>query len=119
MGKNMYFDNKSLLKPPVSRAAYSDRTAWLMVEMARLAYFKFEGSIDIDDIAATLTGESDSQSIKKMLEKLLNDKQQLSGDAVVELKSYLTISDFVLSAVFNVDGTQAFLLFWRQAKNTG
>ncbi|HHI92652.1 MAG TPA: lipase family protein [Gammaproteobacteria bacterium] len=105
----MYFDNKSLLKPPVSRAAYSDRTAWLMVEMARLAYFKFEGSVDIDDIAATLTGESDPQSIKKMLEKLLSDKQQLSDNAEAELASYLTISDFVLSAVFNVDGTQAFL----------
>jgi len=61
----MYFDNKSLLKPPVSRAAYSDRTAWLMAEMARLAYFKFEGSIDIDDVAATLTKESDPKSIKK------------------------------------------------------
>ena len=105
----MYFNNKSLLKPPVSRAAYSDRTAWLMAEMARLAYFKFEGSIDVDDIAATLTEKSDSESIKKVLEKLLSDKQQLSGDAEAELKSYLTISDFVLLSVFNVDGTQAFL----------
>ena len=105
----MYFNNKGLLKPPVSRAAYSDRTAWLMAEMARLAYFKFEGSIDIDDIAATLTEKTDPQSIKKMLEKLLSDKQQLCDDAEAELKSYLTLSDFVLSAVFNVDGTQAFL----------
>lgn len=37
-----YFKHKELLNPPVARAAYSDRTAWLMAEMARLAYVKFE-----------------------------------------------------------------------------
>jgi hypothetical protein len=37
-----FFKYKNLLKPPVRRAAYSDRTAWLMAEMARLAYLKFE-----------------------------------------------------------------------------
>lgn len=38
----MYFEHESLLKPPIARAAYSDRTAWLMAEMSRLAYAKFE-----------------------------------------------------------------------------
>ena len=39
----MLADTKELLKPPVGRAAYSDRIAWLMAEMSRLAYLKFEG----------------------------------------------------------------------------
>ena len=38
----MYFEHKELLKIPVFRAAYSDRTAWLMAEMSKLAYLKFE-----------------------------------------------------------------------------
>jgi len=38
----MYFEYERLLEPPVARAAYSDRTAWLMAEMSRLAYAKFE-----------------------------------------------------------------------------
>jgi len=38
----MYFEHKELLKIPVSRVAYSDRTAWLMAEMSKLAYIKFE-----------------------------------------------------------------------------
>lgn len=38
-----YFDNSRLLQGfPVKRAAYSDRTAWLMAELARLAYESFE-----------------------------------------------------------------------------
>ena len=40
----MYFKFKKLLNPPVARAAYSDRTAWLMAEMSNLAYIKFESN---------------------------------------------------------------------------
>ena len=40
----MYFKYTDLLDPPVFRAAYSDRTAWVMAEMSRLAYIKFEDS---------------------------------------------------------------------------
>lgn len=38
----MYFEYPSLLDPPIARAAYSDRTAWLMAGMSALAYTKFE-----------------------------------------------------------------------------
>lgn len=35
---------ESLSTPPVHRAAYSDRMAWIMAHMAKLAYIKFEES---------------------------------------------------------------------------
>ncbi len=35
-----YFANEALLDSPTKRAAYSDRTSYLMAEMSRLAYFK-------------------------------------------------------------------------------
>lgn len=38
-----YFKNEDLLTPPTRRAAYSDRTAWLMAQFSKLAYEKFEG----------------------------------------------------------------------------
>lgn len=41
-----YFKYKELLLPPIRRAAYSDRTAWLMSVMAQLAYLLFENSPD-------------------------------------------------------------------------
>lgn len=37
-----YFKFTELLAPPIKRAAYSDRMAWLMAEMSRLAYLLFE-----------------------------------------------------------------------------
>mgnify|MGYP000190875817 CR=1 FL=1 len=38
------FENSAhLLEQPVARAAYSDRTAWLMAVLSSLAYVKFEG----------------------------------------------------------------------------
>jgi triacylglycerol lipase len=39
---NKYFEFKELLTPPIKRAAYSDRTAWLMAKMSKLAYLPFE-----------------------------------------------------------------------------
>jgi hypothetical protein len=40
-----YFKAQSnLLTPPIYRAAYSDRTAWIMASMAHLAYDRFEDS---------------------------------------------------------------------------
>ncbi len=49
----MYFKYKELLEPPVKRAAYSDRTAWLMAEMSRLAYMKFEENPDLREVFIT------------------------------------------------------------------
>jgi hypothetical protein len=38
-----YFKEKdNLLSPPITRAAYSDRMAWILASMAHLAYDKFE-----------------------------------------------------------------------------
>ncbi len=38
-----YFEaNNLLLNPPIKRAAYSDRTAWVMASMAQLVYDRFE-----------------------------------------------------------------------------
>jgi len=61
-----YFVPKDLLNIPTRRAAYSDRTAWLMAEMARLAYLKFEGDddpemlADLEKLVNDVTGASDS-----------------------------------------------------------
>lgn len=42
-GAKAYFAaNELLLNPPIKRAAYSDRTAWVMASMAQLVYERFE-----------------------------------------------------------------------------
>lgn len=45
MSKDAFFSERNLLTPPIARAAYSDRMAWLMAEFSRLAYLPFEKHI--------------------------------------------------------------------------
>ena len=56
-----YFSEKDLLEIATKRAAFSDRTAYVMAEMSKLAYFKFEGGHSIDqfiDSAKAILGDS-------------------------------------------------------------
>lgn len=105
----MYFNNERLLAPPVNRAAFSDRTAWIMAEMSRLAYFKFEGSQDLDELAQSLLGKTDKGEIQKALKILLGEKQQNTIEAKDQLNFFLENGNFKLVATFDVNGTQAFL----------
>lgn len=54
-GRSPFANAGPLLKPPILRAAYSDRTAWLMAELSRLAYRKFEADeAERGDLVAAL-----------------------------------------------------------------
>jgi len=49
-----YFQaNELLLNPPIKRAAYSDRTAWVMASMAQLVYERFEDGGKARDLLLT------------------------------------------------------------------
>ena len=105
----MLSDTRELLEPPVGRAAYSDRTAWLMSEMSRLAYLKFEGAAaareSIVDDLAELTDKAAIGAKLEEFEKLLLS----SGDQREELESELSGADFHLVRAFNSRDTQAIL----------
>jgi len=73
-----YFRNEALLETPTKRAAYSDRTSYLMAEMSRLAYFKFEGGNNIDQI------------IKQVRELIPGNKKLLALEALI--KSQVLVS---------------------------
>lgn len=46
-----YFKSKDdLLCPPLTRAAYSDRMAWILASMAHLAYDRFEDTLDLQKL---------------------------------------------------------------------
>jgi len=57
----MYFEYKELLTPPIKRAAYSDRTSWLMAKMSKLAYLSFEK--DTTELKTALS-EADFQLVQ-------------------------------------------------------
>ena len=105
----MPLDSPDLLTLPVNRAAYSDRTAWLMAELSDMAYLKFEGrDAVISNIVEALVDLTDKEAIKKELQRFqvaLAD----SGDERQQLESQLTQGGFDLRATFNSKDTQAYL----------
>ena len=49
-----YFTDAALLSPPLTRPAYSDRTAYVLAEMSDLAYYQFAGQRGfVDDFLKT------------------------------------------------------------------
>ena len=106
-----YFTEKSLLKPPTKRAAFSDRTAYVMAEMSKLAYFKFEGGHTIDQFlesAKSILGDSGSfMAIKILVPKFFS--HTLPEDARSVLDAILNEHGFELIDTFNANGTQAFM----------
>lgn len=75
-----YFQEGELLGPPVKRAAYSDRTAWVMAEMARLVYERLPKEKELNELLDELK-DALSKGLKK--DKLIG----LVGDAVTAMKT--------------------------------
>lgn len=115
------FDYPKLLSAPVRRAAYSDRTAWLMASMSELAYWQFEGSDKMLDVVADLVSEARgdgetekneiaaARDVKKHLEKYLKNLGVSSEHSYAALEAYLKSAGFVLDNTYNVAGTQGFM----------
>lgn len=102
----------TLLTPPMKRAAYSDRTAWLMAVMSSLAYVRFEQPAELSDLAQALAKEENERHILTKLKALLAAEQ--CDDLKNQLKSDLGHLGFELLETYNISiplvvDTQAFL----------
>lgn len=84
-----YFSNQDLLKVPSKRAAFSDRSAYLMAEMSRLAYFKFEGGSNIEEIieqVRTLFPKSDKlAALEPLLRSNIVGSSRADAEHALEL----------------------------------
>lgn len=109
MATRSHFGAPELLSPPVKRAAYSDRTAWLMAEMSRLAYDKFEGGDSIKSLAKKLSKKDLEKDIVKILKNYLDTVGLSEEKAKGELRNHLITANFHLVNIYNKQGTQAFL----------
>ncbi len=107
-----YFEPKSLLKksPPTRRASYSDRTAWLMAEMSKLAYLRFESPTEhLENVTEKLSQINDKDKIQKILKNFLKQQASIEDEGVKVLENELSRAGFELIRAFNRGGTQAFL----------
>lgn len=103
------FDDEKLLSPPVRRAAYSDRTAWLMAAMSELAYFRFEGGEDFKSLALDLIRITSPGDVEDRLKRFLRQMNAGTTEGRNALKATLKAAGFELVNVYNVADTQAFL----------
>ena len=108
-----YFKQNELLAPPMQRAAYSDRMAYVLAEMSGLAYFPFEG-VDalVTDAAQDLVKLADFKDIKKIEDFLSRFADRMYRDKGANLQSFEEILDqagFALIHPFDRGATQGFL----------
>jgi len=120
-----YFSEKSLLKAPVERAAFSDRQAYVCAELSRLAYYKFEGGQAIEEIlqfARPFIGEGGKYKLfeAELLSRYSDDSFD-RGSALVAFKQILNAAGFARVQVFSRQGTQGFFCtrtFWNEARGS-
>ena len=95
------------LKPPVKRAAYSDRTAWLMADLAELAYEPFEGEQRsyLLELAAELAELTDADDIAKKLETLSQTMNARNSTNDTQLRAILDVGGFRLKGTLLDRGT--------------
>lgn len=108
-----YFSEKSLLAPPMERAAFSDRQAYVCAELSRLAYFKFEGGHAVEEvlaIAREVLGENEKfEQFAALIQNRFADSQLDAMDSLDSFKKILNQAQFEQVITFDEEGTQGFL----------
>ena len=125
------FKALAAMKVPVKRAAYSDRTAWIMAILAELAYTPFdeESNQQILELAAELAELTDQEEIAERLTGLqrvlagLNPASADEADRNKKLKTALAVGGFELAGgrvLHNAaTDTQGFVACRRDDTGTG
>lgn len=120
---SIYFSSKELLGPPTERAAFSDRQAYVCAELARLAYFKFEGGHTLDEALQIVRDILPADERRALLEQQLRVVLSSSPSTAVEgeqaLARILEGAGFALAQTFSNEGTQAFLCTRRIKHGSG
>ena len=107
MNRTRYFSAPSLLAPPVQRAAFSDRTAYVCAELSRLAYFPFEGGSTLDRLMAQVDKALAREDVEPATARAVRDRlaAQLSQDRLDGTLSRQIFAETLQEAGFELTGT--------------
>ncbi len=106
------FSEEDLLKPPLTRPAYSDRMAYVLAEMSELAYYRFEGQAGLIEDALDQVRSLDmlkDSDIRDFLNRFSVDLMSGSLLNLEAMRRILENSGFQLLQVINVAETQGFV----------
>ena len=107
-----YLEDRKLLSPPLRRPAYSDRMAYVLAELADLAYYQFEGSSGFINDAIEQAKRVDLANESNLREFLDGFSAGMIGGHRLSLTVFSTILDrsgFSLVGTVNVGETQGFV----------
>ncbi len=107
-----YFTAEKLLAAPLTRPAYSDRMAYVLAEMADLAYYQFEGKVGVIDDAvkeAQSFNLAETADVRAFLERFSTELMSGRRLSLTFLQEILRNSGFSLLDVIDVDETQGFV----------
>lgn len=105
-----YFSDTELVKaPPIKRAAYSDRTAWIMAEISRLVYEPLPNEVTIKALVKEIKSAVGRGDADDIVEALVNKMIQHQSPVNVAMIDILRKANFDFIESFAVDGTEALL----------
>lgn len=107
---NTYFDDSRLLSAlPIRRAAYSDRTAWLMAEISRLIYEPLPGETTVEEYVEELRKAIKEGRHEDLLEGLVSKCYEINGKDCALVERELRAADFEMLGTFVRNDTEAML----------
>ena len=109
---SLYFPNPALLQNlPLCRAAYSNRTAWILAAISWLAYQRLpgEGELSLDQVVKQIT-QAAKQNRNSQIRELVLQYQEAEKSPHCQLLNELEQAGFQFLQGFDSNcGTQAFL----------
>lgn len=108
---SVYFDDPTLIRHvPILRAAYSDRTAWILAEIARLVYEKLPAEITVDALVSRILASARSNRgeavVRQLVAAAIENGQQVDGLVATTLAK----AGFELLEGIAVQGSEAILV---------
>ena len=86
-----YFESPEIIRhPPVLRAAYSHRTAWILAELSRLVYDKLPKERQIDELVQDIITAAGSSNGLELVRELVTRSQQRGNQVSEEFETILS-----------------------------
>jgi hypothetical protein len=106
-----YFSDGDLIRQaPILRAAYSDRTAWILAEIARLVYEKLPAEVRVDALVSRILESARTNRgeavVRELVAAAIENGQQVNGVVVSTLEE----AGFELLEGIAVQGSEAILV---------
>jgi len=103
-----YFVDTNLVNTqPMKRAAYSDRTAWIMAEISRLVYERLPVEIKVTNVIDEIKNAIEQGKYEDVLEGLVSRLQKDGVKIESKVIDVLSKANFELVDSYSVDGTEA------------